>query len=71
MLLADKIRDETSKALFLYDCNPVPITVSAGVATFHAGDNTEKVFKRADQALFKAKKQGRNVCVIEDSQAEH
>jgi diguanylate cyclase len=71
MVLADKIRDEISKARFLYDGNPVPITVSAGVATFHTGDNTEKVFKRADQALFKAKKQGRNVCVIEDSQAEH
>lgn len=66
MMLADKIREEISHARFLYDGKPVPITVSAGLAAFHAGDNTEKVFKRADQALFKAKKQGRNVCVGEE-----
>lgn len=64
--LANKIRDEIKRTRFLYDGKHVPITVSAGVATFHQGDNTEKVFKRADLALFKAKNQGRNICVIEE-----
>lgn len=65
-VLANKIREEINNTRFLYDGKPVPITVSAGVATFHQGDNTEKVFKRADVAMFKAKKQGRNVCVVEE-----
>ncbi|MDO8825662.1 GGDEF domain-containing protein [Methylophaga sp.] len=66
MILANKIREEISNARFVYDGNPVPITVSAGIATFHAGDNTEMVFNRADQALLKAKQQGRNLCVADD-----
>lgn len=68
--LADKIRKEISNTPFVYDGSPVSITVSAGVATFHADDTTEKVFKRADEALFKAKKRGRNVCCMEETQAD-
>lgn len=71
LVLANKIREEISNTRFLYDGKPVPITVSAGVATFHPGDNTERVFKRADVALFKAKNQGRNICVIEELEAMH
>ena len=66
VVLANKIREEIHGTRFLSDGNPVPITVSAGVATFHAGDTTEKVFNRADIALFKAKEKGRNICVTED-----
>jgi diguanylate cyclase len=69
MVLANKIREEIGSTRFLYDGKPVPITVSAGIATFHKGDNTEDVFKRADIAMFKAKKQGRNICVHEEPQA--
>ena len=68
-VLANKIREEINNTRFLYDGKPVPITVSAGVATFHQGDNTEKVFNRADTALFRAKKQGRNMCIVEDVEA--
>ena len=68
-VLANKIREEINNTRFLYDAKPVPITVSAGVATFHQGDNTEKVFNRADTALFRAKKQGRNMCIVEDVEA--
>lgn len=64
MILANKIREEISSARFVYDGSPVPITVSAGIATFHPGDNTEMVFNRADQAMLQAKKQGRNLCVV-------
>jgi len=69
LVLANKIREEISSARFLYDGKPVPITVSAGVATFHQGDNTEKVFNRADIAMFEAKKQGRDICVVETFEA--
>jgi len=64
LTLANKIREKICNSRFLYEGKPVPVTVSAGVATFQKGDNTEIVFKRADQALFKAKELGRNVCYV-------
>lgn len=39
---------------------PVPFTVSAGVAQYAASESKEQWFKRADIALYQAKSQGRN-----------
>lgn len=64
LTLANKIREKICGSRFLYEGKPVAVTVSAGVATFQKGDNTEIVFKRADQALFKAKELGRNICHV-------
>jgi diguanylate cyclase (GGDEF)-like protein len=36
------------------------ITISCGVAEFHAGDTEHSFIKKADAAMYKAKKQGRN-----------
>jgi len=36
------------------------VTFSAGVAQFRQGENTAAVIERADQALYKAKENGRN-----------
>ena len=36
------------------------ITSSFGVAELHASDDEEELIKRADTALYKAKKNGRN-----------
>ncbi|MDJ0656649.1 MAG: diguanylate cyclase [Xanthomonadales bacterium] len=41
---------------------PETVTVSCGVTQFRQGDTPLAVYKRADQALFKAKKSGRNRC---------
>ena len=38
----------------------VTITLSAGVSAFAAGERAEQVFERADQALYRAKRSGRN-----------
>jgi hypothetical protein len=38
----------------------LPITVSCGAATAGDGDTGDKLFSRADQALYKAKNTGRN-----------
>ena len=43
---------------------PFPITISAGVTQYNAGDTLEKFTERADQALYKAKENGRNRVVI-------
>ncbi|SJM95560.1 Diguanylate cyclase [Crenothrix polyspora] len=39
-----------------------PITISCGVTEFIADDSAETAFDRADNALYKAKQQGRNLC---------
>lgn len=36
------------------------ITASLGIALFNAGDSAETLLSRADDALYKAKKNGRN-----------
>jgi diguanylate cyclase len=43
----------------------IVITMSAGCAVFHENDTVEVVYDRADQALLKAKKTGRNKCLSE------
>jgi PleD family two-component response regulator len=48
----------------------ITVTGSFGLAEFHPGDPAERVFMRADAALYRAKSGGRNrVCVYEDDQA--
>ena len=36
------------------------ITLSSGLTAFASGDSGEAAFARADQALYKAKREGRN-----------
>ncbi len=41
------------------------VTISAGLAQFKKGDTVESLTNRSDRALYLAKEQGRNRCVIE------
>ena len=45
---------------FEYEGKHIPITISAGLSSFMQDDTPEKIFKRADLALYKAKQLGRN-----------
>ena len=38
----------------------IPITMSFGVVEYVMGEDSDSTFKRADQALYKAKEAGRN-----------
>lgn len=49
---------------FHYHGLPVSITMSAGVSEFRQTDTSEAVLERADRALYAAKENGRNQCVI-------
>ena len=63
---AEKLRTKIEATEFHYRDDPVRITISGGLAQFHAGDEAEAVFARADAALYKAKDTGRNRCCTEE-----
>ncbi|MFW5426965.1 MAG: GGDEF domain-containing protein [Methylophagaceae bacterium] len=63
--LANKIREKIQNSKFHYEHKPVPITASAGLASFKPNDTIEDVFKRADAALYRAKEGGRNRCIAD------
>ncbi|KKN66480.1 hypothetical protein LCGC14_0470840 [marine sediment metagenome] len=65
LILANKIREKVASSNFHYENKPVRITASAGLATFRPNDTIEDVFKRADAALYRAKKSGRNCCLAD------
>lgn len=62
--LANELRKQIEECGFHYHEMAVKITASCGISSFHAGDTLEQVFERADKALYRAKKNGRNQCVI-------
>lgn len=64
ILLADRIR-KTVEALVCDRKNEtLKTSVSIGVATYISGDNDESLLEKADEALYRAKNEGRNrVCI--------
>ena len=59
-LAAEKLRKGIEACEFAYKGQPVAITISGGVAQFGEGDTADSVYVRADEALYRAKHQGRN-----------
>ena len=62
--LVNGLREKVEHCGFHYHGDPVHITVSCGVSSFRENDALEQVFDRADQALYRAKSNGRNQCVV-------
>lgn len=59
--IAERIRASVEGFKFEYENVKLPITISLGVATRDAGGDTwDMLFEKADQALYKSKKRGRN-----------
>ncbi len=61
--LADQIRRQIAESADQGD-DCVPVTISCGASSFEPGDSLQSVFKRADQALYQAKRDGRNCCRV-------
>ena len=62
--LADNLRESIKSCSFHYRGEDVRVTVSCGISNFNQGDTVDQVFERADKALYAAKDQGRNRCVL-------
>lgn len=67
-VVAERIREEIEAKPFDLGGDhqkSIPITVSIGAATSHEGDTPQAILKRADEALYRAKEQGRNRVVFD------
>lgn len=49
----------------------LPTTVSAGIAPFRADDPISVTFRAADEALYRAKRQGKNRCLLAERASEN
>lgn len=61
-LVAERLRQSVADAPFVLNGESarLPVTISIGVAASQDGDTPEVLLKRADQALYRAKREGRN-----------
>jgi diguanylate cyclase len=58
--LLNKLRIAVEACPFHFKGEPVTITLSMGITAFRIGERSESVIQRADQALYRAKSEGRN-----------
>jgi two-component system cell cycle response regulator len=60
----------SSKSFNVGEAHPVPVTISVGVASLTGvDDGLDKILKRADKALYRAKREGRNRVINENAVA--
>ena len=61
-----KLREHVARKTCTYDDQVIEIpTFSAGLAAYREGESEESLIKRADQALYRAKSQGRDQTALE------
>ncbi|CAM3302075.1 hypothetical protein BZK31_02280 [Pseudomonas floridensis] len=58
--LLDELRESVELCPFHFKGERVTVTVSMGVTAFRVGERSDVAIKRADQALYRAKENGRN-----------
>lgn len=64
--LVEVVREAVGDSGFHFDSKPVPITLSAGLTAVRDEDTAETLFARADDAMYRAKKAGRDQLVSLD-----
>lgn len=66
MSVVARLKKELTKRIFMHNNQRLLITFSAGVALSAPGEDPKSVLKRADAALYQAKKAGKNRAVAAD-----
>ncbi len=61
-----RLQRELTKHFFMHENEKVLITFSAGVAMRREGEDQDSLLKRADQAMYTAKRTGKNRVVVAD-----
>jgi len=64
LIAAEKLRQVIENTAFNSSGKKIEITISCGITQFTENDTADSAFNRADKALYDAKKNGRNQCVI-------
>ena len=67
LVLAEKIRKAIAEHTFENQRSPITLTASIGIAYALQSDDFDTLFKRADVALYEAKKSGRNRIVLKEA----
>lgn len=62
--IVTRIQRELSKSIFMFNNSNIFITFSAGVAEYTNQETQENMIKRADSALYQAKREGKNRVVV-------
>ncbi len=62
--VAEQMRRAIEASGFHSGGRRVNVTVSCGISEFRAGDTPADVFQRADAALYRAKAEGKNRCIV-------
>ncbi len=68
-IIAERLRSTIAGLSCIYDNHEIPITISVGVATLIGDETREDLVKRADLALYEAKRNGRNQIQASDPTA--
>jgi diguanylate cyclase len=63
-LAAEKMRQRVEQTALRANDQDIRVTISGGLSLFQHGDAPADVFERADQALYKAKREGKNRWIV-------
>ena len=64
--LNNQLRIKLEESGFHYKGSPCQITSSVGIAAFEENDTPEQLLKKADNALYQSKREGRNRCTVHE-----
>lgn len=69
--VAERLRKQIEEHNFIWQGARIPVTISLGVGTLHAGETVpDLMVHRADQALYRAKQEGRNRTCLESEETK-